>query len=125
MRIARRFNAGKIGMAISPEGTAERRPRASESSTPPRVPHDPKNALGHRSIAQISLVVFNSVFLEQSQELLLKSNLTMMLLLVSNVSNDSVLRQKRRNHRPAFFGAENSVEIRAHLTGLRGLDVSP
>src|SRR5258706_16132266 len=25
------------------------------------------------------------------------------------------LTQKRRNHRPGFFGAENSVEIRAHV----------
>ena len=89
MRIARRFNAGKVGNAISPEGTAECRPSASESNTPPRVRRGPKNAFGHRSIPQISLIVFNSVFLEQSHELLLKTNLPMMFLLVPNVSNDS------------------------------------
>src|SRR5258707_11564 len=44
------------------------------------------------------------------------------------------LTQKRRNHRPAFFGAENSVEMRAHVrhanhsavpSGLNAMPVFP
>ena len=63
MRIAQRFNDGyQAKGCVSPEGTAD-------------------------SLPEVPFVVCNTVFLEQSQELLLESHFAMMVLLVSDVLN--------------------------------------
>src|SRR6266581_6836958 len=63
MRIAQRFNVGcRARVPVSPEGTAD-------------------------SLPEVPFVVGNTMFLEQSQELLLESHFAMMVLLVSDVLN--------------------------------------
>ena len=63
MRIAQRFNVGsQARVCVSPEGTAD-------------------------SLPEVPFVVGNTMFLEQSQELLLESHFAMMVLLVSDVLN--------------------------------------
>ena len=79
MKIAHPFKGGvPTKRTLSPEGTAE-------------------------SFPQIPVVVFDSMFLQQGEELFLETHFTMMLLLGFDVLNDSI-QLRETNTKRAIFG---------------------
>src|ERR1051325_9013014 len=77
-RIARRFNAGSAGAGISPAGTAD-------------------------SVPEISLIKFDSVFLKELQEFLLKTFRAMMLWLICDVCHDGIKLRNAHTERAVFL----------------------